>query len=64
MTMPRRWTKSPHSGEETDCVEVALGTRRTLVRDTKNRGGGTLHLPAPAWAAFLTAVKADRAPGS
>ncbi|WP_246258213.1 DUF397 domain-containing protein [Amycolatopsis anabasis] len=59
MTMPRRWKKSRYTGQESACVEVALGTRRTLVRDTKNRGGGTLHLPTPAWAAFLTVVKAE-----
>ncbi|GAA4541057.1 DUF397 domain-containing protein [Amycolatopsis samaneae] len=49
------WHKSPHSsGDDANCVEVATGSLVVAVRDTKDRDGGQLTLPAPAWSAFLT----------
>lgn len=50
------WRKSSYSGGSTgNCVEVA-GSSATLVRDTTDRGGVTLSLPAPAWHAFITRI--------
>lgn len=40
-----------------NCVEVALAPDVVRVRDTKDRDGGTLALPSPAWAAFLGGCK-------
>jgi hypothetical protein len=41
-----------------DCVEVAPGEDIVGVRDTKDRGGAQLALPAGQWALFLEGVKA------
>lgn len=57
----RTWRKSSYSGSEGNaCVELAVGVSDTAVRDTKNRDGGTLRFDRSAFAAFLTAAKADR----
>lgn len=55
-----RWRKSTHSGDkEGECVEVGLsvGSSPVGVRDTKDREGGQLTVPAEAWTGFLNAVK-------
>lgn len=41
----------------TDCVEVGSTPAVTLLRDTKNRAGGLLSVPAPAFAALLDRVR-------
>jgi hypothetical protein len=56
-----RWRKSTRSGNQTNCVEVAVG-ETVGVRDTKDRAGGVLVVPASGWSAFLDAVKAHREP--
>lgn len=48
------WHKSTYSGAEGSCVEVAGSLPgRVLVRDTKDRDGGTLAFPSSAWRSFL-----------
>ncbi|MFV2085918.1 DUF397 domain-containing protein [Micromonospora sp. LOL_021] len=55
-----RWHKSTHS-DSTSCVEVAENLPgRVLVRDTKDRDGGTLTFAPAAWSAFLDLATADR----
>ncbi|MEU4199415.1 DUF397 domain-containing protein [Streptomyces sp. NPDC045456] len=57
------WRKSTYSGGQGECLEIADGLpARSLlpIRDSKRPGGPYLLFPAPAWAAFLTALKADR----
>jgi len=39
------------------CVEVAVGDRSVLVRDSMNRGGPVLQLPPEAWSSFLTRAR-------
>ncbi|MBQ0902245.1 DUF397 domain-containing protein [Micromonospora sp. U21] len=53
-----RWRKSTKSGSNGgDCVEVADNLPGVvLVRDTKNRDGGTLAFGSTAWRAFVTHV--------
>ncbi|OZM72579.1 DUF397 domain-containing protein [Amycolatopsis antarctica] len=50
------WRKSSHSGEESNCVEVAVAAR-VGVRDTKDRDGGTLTFTPDAWSAALTHLR-------
>jgi hypothetical protein len=45
--------KSSYSTAQGNCVEVAsLPDGSRLVRDTKDRDGGTLRFPAEAWRSF------------
>jgi hypothetical protein len=51
------WRKSTYSGgANSTCVEVAAASA-VLVRDTTNRDGFTLSVPAAAWTAFLAALR-------
>jgi hypothetical protein len=50
------WRKSSYSGANGgDCVEVA-SENGVFVRDTTNRDGFTLTVPAAAWTAFLATL--------
>jgi len=55
----RTWFKSSHSEgqEHQTCVEVALDTRTTAVRDSKAPAAGHLTVPHPAWRALLSSVR-------
>ncbi|MEO3927076.1 DUF397 domain-containing protein [Micromonosporaceae bacterium B7E4] len=57
MTEPN-WHKSSRSGtNQGNCVEVADNLPgRVLVRDTKDRDGGTLTFGSAAWRAFVGEV--------
>ena len=52
------WRTASYSGANGgECVEVASTQSTVMVRDTKNRDGDTLSVPASAWRAFLSAVR-------
>jgi hypothetical protein len=52
------WRKASYSsGNGGNCVEVVRAGSAVAVRDTKDRDGVTLGLPASAWAAFVASVK-------
>lgn len=52
------WRKSSYSdGNGGACVEIADVASMVLVRDTTNRGGGTLAFTAQAWQAFANSLK-------
>lgn len=54
------WRTSSFSSGGNNCVEVAeLGDGGRLVRDTKDREGGTLRFTAGEWTAFLSGARAD-----
>ncbi len=51
------WRKSSYSGNGgQNCVEVA-GEGAILIRDTQNRDGVTLTVPAGAWAKFTASLR-------
>ncbi|MET7799594.1 DUF397 domain-containing protein [Streptomyces decoyicus] len=48
------WRKSSYSGSSgDDCVEVAACPTTVHIRDSKDKGGPQLAVPAPAWAQFV-----------
>jgi hypothetical protein len=52
------WRTSSYSGGNGgQCVEVADAARVILVRDTKDRLGAALSVPAEAWAKFTASLK-------
>ena len=59
LTEAPRWHKSSRSsGNGGNCVQVADNlTGRVLVRDTKDRDGGTLTFTPTGWTTFLTHTK-------
>ncbi|WNI17248.1 DUF397 domain-containing protein [Actinacidiphila sp. ITFR-21] len=59
------WFKSSYSQENANaCVEVAdlTGTGRVAIRDSKDKSGPALVIPAESFAAFVTAVREGRFP--
>jgi Domain of unknown function (DUF397) len=54
------WRKSTYSAANGgQCVEVGSVTSGVAVRDTANRAGAVLALPAGAWRALLAEVRAS-----
>jgi hypothetical protein len=51
------WRKSSYSGAQGSCVETASDGGAVMVRDTTDRAGLTLSVPASAWTAFLAALR-------
>jgi hypothetical protein len=57
-TLDGRWRKSSYSGTSGgDCVETAGTSGAVLVRDTTDRAGVTLTIPAAAWQTFVTELR-------
>jgi hypothetical protein len=54
------WHKSSRSSDSANCVEVAELPAVVLVRDTKNRDGGTLRFDEAAWRGFVADVREGR----
>ncbi|MFI9008883.1 DUF397 domain-containing protein [Actinosynnema sp. NPDC053489] len=57
MTANVRWTKSSHSADNGNCVEVGGAAAEVLVRDSKNAEGAVLSFPPDRWAGFLAAAR-------
>jgi hypothetical protein len=52
------WRKATHSGNSGNCVETGVADAgHILVRDTQDRNGMTLAVPADAWQAFTSNLK-------
>ncbi|MFJ6606700.1 DUF397 domain-containing protein [Streptomyces lydicus] len=48
------WRKSSYSSSgDGDCIEIATCPTTVHVRDSKDKDGPQLAVPAPAWAAFV-----------
>jgi hypothetical protein len=50
------WRKTSYSNGEATCVEVGTAGG-VLIRDTTDRGGFTLSVPAGAWMAFVGTLR-------
>jgi hypothetical protein len=50
------WRKASYTNGGENCVEVA-NAEGVAVRDTKDRSGVTLAVPAAAWTAFLGTLR-------
>ena len=50
------WRKASYSGNGEACVEVATD-HAVLIRDTTNRSGITLSVPAIVWTTFLATLR-------
>ena len=51
------WRKSSYSGNGGQaCIETASEAGNVMVRDTTNRGGGTLSFTASAWQRFISSL--------
>ena len=52
------WRKSSHSGNGgAACVEVSNAPAGVQVRDTANRAGAVLAIPAAAWRTLLAEIR-------
>lgn len=51
------WRTSSYSGTNGNCVEVGGMASAVWVRDTKDRNGAGLSVPAEAWATFTASLK-------
>jgi Domain of unknown function (DUF397) len=51
------WRKASYSNGQGSCVEVADGTGRVRIRDTKHRDGAVLTVPADAWRRLTAEIK-------
>ncbi len=51
------WRTSSYSGTNGNCVEVGGTAGAVLVRDTRDRDGVALSIPADAWASFTASLK-------
>jgi Domain of unknown function (DUF397) len=53
------WRKSTYSGSNGgQCVEVGAATPGVVVRDTTDRAGAVLAIPARAWRTLLAEIRA------
>ena len=51
------WRVATYTGSSGSCIEVGDVERAILVRDTKDRDGGTLTFPASTWQSFTNSLK-------
>jgi hypothetical protein len=51
------WRVATYTGGSGNCVEVGDTGHAVLVRDTKDRTGGTLTFPASTWQSFANSLK-------
>ncbi|MGP4021353.1 DUF397 domain-containing protein [Saccharopolyspora sp. 5N708] len=54
------WSKSSYSGSQSECVEVGALPDAVGVRDSKDRGGGTLVFRRAQWVAFVAELRDSR----
>lgn len=55
--MELRWRKSTYSGNDSNCVEMAVDNPHALVRDSKNPNAGFLTVPKAAFTDLIRVAK-------
>jgi hypothetical protein len=55
--MTSDWRTSSYTGGQGDCVEVAKAKPAVMVRDSKDRDGALITIPAAAWQLFTDTLK-------
>ncbi|GAB2656676.1 DUF397 domain-containing protein [Saccharopolyspora gloriosae] len=60
MSATVHWRKSSHSGEESNCVEVARAPGIVAVRDSKAPRSATLAFTPELWTTFLRTLTPHR----
>jgi hypothetical protein len=55
------WRKSSHSADQGNCAETASAAGSVLVRDSNDRAGVTLAIPARAWRALTAQLRVNQA---
>ncbi len=51
------WRVATYTGGSGDCVEVGDADHAIVIRDSKDRVGRTLTIPAAAWQSFANSLK-------
>ena len=51
------WRTSSYTGSQGNCVEVGKAWDAVVIRDTKNREAGALHVSPAVWHEFVSALK-------
>ena len=52
------WRKSSYSGANGgECIEVVTIAETVLVRDSRDKSGDVLSVPASAWRAFVSTMR-------
>ena len=51
------WRVATYTGSSGDCVEVGDTDHAILVRDTKDRDGGTLTFTTTTWQVFTSSLR-------
>jgi Domain of unknown function (DUF397) len=51
------WRTASYSNGNAECVEVGLAVETIAVRDSQNRSGAVLTIPAGAWHRFTASLK-------
>ncbi len=52
-----RWRKASYSNGSDECVEIGHAFEMIAARDTKNRSGTVLTIPADSWQRFTSSLK-------
>lgn len=52
-----RWRKASYSNGSDECVEIGHTFEMIAARDTKNRSGTVLIIPADSWQRFIGSLK-------
>ncbi|MGW7252797.1 DUF397 domain-containing protein [Streptomyces sp. NPDC054834] len=56
MSADLHWFKSSHSGDQGECIEIAVAPTTIHIRDSKSPTTPTIHVTPTTWRAFLRSL--------